>query len=171
MPAPFTGFRLYKLDDRWRLCLPAKLEVYVKWYKPQETQECFAAPGTGGMVVFPPAALEEHREMMARLDNENLRPRDIGSPTYELARTGTLVWPVTISKGRLELPLEARELGIVPPEAEATVALVAFSGVFEVWRPEELRAQIQKSAGRWAELRAQALRGRLSEPIPEDEAE
>jgi len=71
----------------------------------------------------------------------------------------------------LELPLEARELGIVPPEAEATVALVAFSGVFEVWRPEELRAQIQKSAGRWAELRAQALRGRLSEPIPEDEAE
>jgi DNA-binding transcriptional regulator/RsmH inhibitor MraZ len=157
MPAPFTGFRLYRVDDRWRLSLPAKLESYVKWYKPRETQDCLALPGVGGMVVFPPSALEEHREMMARLDGTNLRLRDINSPTYELARTGTLAWTVTISGGRFELPKEARDLGIVPPEAEATVALVAFGGVFEVWRPEELRAQVQKSAGRWADLRAQGL--------------
>lgn len=159
MPDPFSGFRLYNLDDRWRLTLPAGLEAYVKWYKSQETLECLAVPGNGGIVVLPPAALEEHREMMTRLAIDDPRPRDISSPAYELARVGALTWQVTISKGRFPIPQEARELGILPAEAEGKVAVLAFRNVLEVWRPDDLRAYIQRTAGRWGELRAQGLIG------------
>jgi hypothetical protein len=113
------------------------------------------------MVVLSPEALAEHQELMARLKSENPSSslRDVGSAQYLLARLGMLAWPVTISKGRLTLPQEARDLGIVPAEAEARVALLAFRGIFEIWRPEELRAEVQKSAGQWAELRARGLIG------------
>lgn len=160
MADPFQGFGLYDLDTRHRLCLPKGLEDYVKWFKPQETQDCLAVPGRRGLVLFPPAALEEHRELMARLGDGDPRPEDLGSAVFELARAGTITWTVTIGTDRrLQLPLGARELGIVPAAANSSVAVVAFRGVIEIWHPSELREQIQESAGRWAELKARGLQG------------
>lgn len=163
MPEPFQGFGLYKLDDRARLYLPSGLSAFVAWFDPTATLECLAVPGRGGMAVFPPAALEEHREMIERLTVRNPRPADLGSAAYELARLAALTWPVTIAKARLQLPLGARELGLVPSEENALIAVVALRGIFELWHPAELRAQTQESSGRWSELKARALLGREPE--------
>ncbi len=158
MPDPFRGFGLYDLDDRCRLCLPKGLEAYVKWFNPTEIQDCLAVPGRRGLVLFPPAILEEHRKMMVQLENGESRPEDIGSVRFELARTGTVTWAVTIGTDRrFQLPLGARELGIVPATANASVAVVVFRGVIEVWHPSELLEQIQDSAARWTELKARGV--------------
>jgi hypothetical protein len=99
---------------------------------------------------------------MARLGDGDPRPEDLGSAVFELARAGTITWAVTIGTDRrLQLPLGARELEIVPAAANASVALVAFRGVIEIWHPSELREQIQESANRWAELKARGLHGDL----------
>lgn len=160
MSEAFQGFGIYNLDGRHRLSLPRGLETYVNWFKPLETQDCLAMPGTRGMVLFPPAALEEHRELMARLDGGDPRPEHLGSALFALARAGTVTWAVTLGADRrFLLPLGARDLGIVPSAANASVALVAFRGAIEVWHPSELREAIQESASRWAELKARGLSG------------
>ena len=125
MPESFRGSGLYKLDNRFRLVLPGGLSKYVKWFDPTQELKCLAVPGhEGGIAVFAPAVLKEHQEMMVTLEGrEDLRPEDMGSATYELARGGMLTWEVTIPSGRLTLPLGARELGIVPAEEHAMVAL------------------------------------------------
>jgi len=160
---PFQGFGLYTLDERCRLVLPRGLESFVTWFDESEPRDCLAVPGRRGLVLFPPTALAEHRELVARLPTSDSRPDDLGSSAFELARTATITWTVTIGKDRrFQLPLGARELGIVPAVANARVGLVAFRGVIEIWHPSELREQIQEAAGRWADLKAHGL------PTPRD---
>jgi hypothetical protein len=161
----FQGFGVYDLD-RGRLCLPAGISNYVSWVTLGEAVECLAVPlpgRLGGIAVFPPAALAEHRELMTGWSKRDPQPGDMGTAAYELARTGMVTWSAKIGKdGRFTLPLGARELGILPIADNAQVALVAFRDVFEVWNPSDLRERIHEAAGRWAELKAQGLPGLLS---------
>jgi hypothetical protein len=165
----FLGFGVFELD-RGRLPLPKSISEYVSWLTFEAAVECLAVPlpcRLGGLAVFPPAALAEHREMMAGWGKRDPRPGDMVTPSYELARTGMVTWVVKISKdGRFTLPEGACKLGLLPIADNAKVALVAFRDVFEVWNPSDLRDRIHEAVGRWAELKAQGLPGLLSLSFP-----
>jgi hypothetical protein len=164
----FSGFAGGELD-RSRLYLPVGIEEYVSWLTFEAAIECLAVPlpgRLGGIAVFSPAALAEHREMMTGWGKRDLRPGDMVTPSYELARIGMVTWVAKISKDRrFTLPDGACELGLLPAAKSARVALVAFRDVFEVWNPSDLRDRIHEAAGRWAELKAQGLPG-LRAPAP-----
>lgn len=169
MSSPFQGFGLYQIDEDRRLVLPRGLEVYLKWWKAKEQQECLALPRRHCIVILPPAALIAHRETMALLDTDK-EPRfeDVGLPAHEMVRAARFAWPLTIEASRrLLLPKDACELGILPSAKSAAVALIAVRQALEVWHPDHISAQLEESVERWGELKARALRGAHA-PEPEE---
>ena len=151
--APFTGFAVCKLEAH-RLVLPANIDAVVGWVStPLET---LAVPGVGGgLVLLPPEALAEHREVQARLRGQRFRVEDLGSPSYLLGRVGAVAWEVNIStERRFTLPLGARDMKLVPEGETAQVAVVAVGdSAIEVWDPEVLKAWMQAAAGKWEGLK------------------
>jgi len=92
---------------------------------------------------------------MARLGGLDFMPEDLGSPAFELVRSAVAVWELRIGQDRrFTLPAGARDLGLVPAGANELIGMVAFRGVIELWHPADLRARLQDSAARWAELKA-----------------
>jgi hypothetical protein len=158
MQQPFGGFGVYDLE-RSRLVLPRGIEAYVPWLVFKEGLECLGVPGpAGGLVIFSPDALAEHRAKIAHLQGgEDLTPDQLGTSVFELTRYLMVAWEITIGPDRrFTLPLGARDLGIVPTGPSDPVALVAIRGRIEVWRVSEFLSQIQNSAIRRTELEARA---------------
>jgi hypothetical protein len=154
----FKGFGIHSLE-RYRLVLPQGVEAYVPWLVSGESLDCLGMPGpTGGLVVFSPQVLDDHRAMVAHLQQgEDLTPGQFGTGVFELTRYVNVAWEITISSDRrFTLPVGARDLGIVPTGQNDPVGLIANRGRIEVWRVPELLAQIQSSAARRAELEARA---------------
>jgi len=155
---PFKGFGVYSLD-RNRLVLPRGIEIYVPWLVSKESIDCLGVPGpAGGLMVFSPQALKEHRAMTAYLQQgEDLTPDQMGTAIFELTRYAMVALEITIGPDRrFTLPLAARDLGIVPVRPNDPVGLVASRGRMEVWRVSELLVQVQSSAGNRAELEMRA---------------
>jgi hypothetical protein len=161
----FSGFGVSALD-RGRLYLPKGIEEYVNWLTFEAAIECLAVPipgRLGGIAVFPPAVLAEHRQFMAGWRKKDLRPEDLTAPAHELARTAMVTWEVSIATDRrFTLPPGACGLGLLPTAANGKVAVVAVRDLFEVWNPSDLRDRVHEAAERWEELKAQGLPGLLS---------
>jgi hypothetical protein len=161
----FSGFGVYTLD-RGRLHIPKGIEECVSWLTFEAPIECLAVPipgSLGGMAVFPPAVLVEHRQLLAGWAKKDLRPEDLTAPAHELARTAMVTWEISIGTDRrFTLPPGACGLGLLPTAANGKVALVAVRDLLEVWNPSDLRNRVHEGAERWGELKAQGLPGLLA---------
>jgi hypothetical protein len=160
----FSGFGVCALD-RGRLYLPKGIEEHVSWLTFDAAIECLAVPipgSLGGMAVFPPAVLAEHRQFMAGWGRKVLRPEDLTAPAHELARSAMVTWEISIGTDRrFTLPPGACGLGLLPNAANGKVALLAVRDLFEVWNPSDLRDRVHEAAERLEELKAQGLPGLL----------
>jgi hypothetical protein len=161
----FSGFCVSALD-RGRLYLPKGIEECVSWLTFGAAIECLAVPipgGLGGMAVFPPAVLAEHRQFMKGWGKKDLRPEDLTAPAHELARAAMVTWEIIIGiDRRFTVPPGACGLGLLPTTPNGKVALLAVRGLFEVWNPSDLRSRVHEAAERLEDLRAQGLPGLLS---------
>lgn len=140
MPLPFEGFRLYKLD-RHRLHLPKEISELIPWYEAGQECAALAMPSPhGGIVVLSPEASTLRDATLDQLEEQApLLPDDLGSGDFARALRLRMSWTVKIGPdGRLTLPADAREGGLVPSSPTGTVAVAVVMGAIQVWRADDL---------------------------------
>jgi len=152
---PFSGFGVYAVEGH-RIVLPSGIESILPWFRSGESISCIATPSApSGMAIFSQLHLREHQALAQRLGSESLGPEDVGSALHEVSRQVSIRWEVTIDpQRRLRLPAGARDLGLVPSQPRDRAAVLAFSGIIEIWKPAELLDHVRTSAARWGALRA-----------------
>lgn len=146
MTSPFEGFRVYRLD-RHRLNLPKEIAEFLGWYSPGEGCEALAMPSPhGGIIVLSPDARELRNTTLDQLEERPpLGPEDLGSEEFTRALRLRMSWTVTMGRdGRLTLPAEARDGGLVPSAPDATVAVAVVLGAIQIWGVEDLPVILQR---------------------------
>lgn len=147
MPAPFEGFRIYKLE-RHRLRLPKEVADLLPWWSPEGCDALATASPHGGLVVLSPEARKARDSSLEQLDEEPPLTLDgAGSGAFTRALRLRATWSVRIGRdGRFTLPEDARDAGIVPALPDAQVGVVVVWGAVQVWSLEDIPAALRALA-------------------------
>lgn len=154
---PFTGSGLYKLRSGSKIQLPENLRTYATWCVRGDRITCL------GMVleepcltIFPPKFYLWRERTLNELGAEELNPASAGGHRARLLRVLARSRPLTISAdGLLGIPRDTAERALLPPE-EASVEVVAYAEIIELWDPSRFLESATADAKRLPDLLRQA---------------
>ena len=132
-----------KLDDRFRLSLPAE---FSELFHPEEGNCVLVKERSGCVSLWDRKIWQEEMDTRVEIVRQRLKLRDLNRKMSELQAFGRLLSPKSrpiqlAERGRLVIPEGFREfLGV---EAEKEVMVVGAAVCLEIWQPQKWIAYVE----------------------------